>query len=87
MFEKNIIKMRLIGEKCELLYAGKQFIGEIKTETKNTWQILTAQGLKTIPKNQSTLQIIINNQKYSINGNRMKGRHEDRIKQRMKRKW
>ncbi len=85
--EKEIFKIRLIGLSCEIIYEGKEFTGQIQKETKNTWQIKTKEGLKTIPKENSLLQVTINNQKYEINGSRMKGRHEDRIKQRMKRKW
>jgi RNase P/RNase MRP subunit p29 len=79
--------MRLIGQKCTIEYAGKTFSGVIKNETKNTWQLTTRSGQKIIPKNQSKLIITVEEAKYEINGNRMKGRHEDRIKSRMKRKW
>jgi len=85
--EKNILKIRLIGQPCEIIYTGRTFLGEIKNETKNTWQIMTKRGLKTIPKHESKIRIKLNNQKYEIDGNRLKGRHEDRIKSRMKRKW
>jgi RNase P/RNase MRP subunit p29 len=85
--EKRISKIRLIGRNCEIMYKGKEFTGQIQKETKNTWQIKTKNGLKTIPKNNTTLYLTLNNEKYEINGSRMKGRHEDRIKQRMKRKW
>jgi RNase P/RNase MRP subunit p29 len=85
--ESNILKIRLIGEHCKVKYIDKIFTGIIKNESKNTWQIMTTNGLKIIPKKNSILQIEFNEQIYEINGNRMKGRHEDRIKQRMKRKW
>jgi len=85
--EKNLLKIRLIGQNCEIIYSGKEFTGQIRIETKNTWQIQTNSGLKIIPKDCSTLRLTINNHKYEINGSRMKGRHEDRIKHRMKRKW
>lgn len=79
--------MRLIGQQCQINYAGKMFSGQIRNETKNTWQLLTNKGLKIIPKNQSVLRIEINNQLYEINGQQLKGRHEDRIKRRIRRKW
>lgn len=85
--EKSLLKIRLINRKCEIIYAGKKFSGQIRNETRNTWQIMTKGGLKTIPKDQSILRIVINNQAYEINGIYMKGRHEDRIKRREKRKW
>ncbi|UCE12231.1 MAG: ribonuclease P protein subunit [Candidatus Heimdallarchaeota archaeon] len=83
----NITKIRLIGQQCQINYAGKKFSGQISNETKNTWQILTINGLRTIPKNQSVITIEINNQLYEINGQQLKGRHEDRIKRRIRRKW
>ncbi len=85
--EKNILKMRLIGQECEINYARKIFSGCIRNETRNTLKIMTKEGLKIIPKDQSTLRITINNQLYEINGTQMRGRHEDRIKRRRKRKW
>ncbi len=85
--ERNILKIRLIGQQCEINYAGKLFSGKIRNETKNTWQIMTIKGLKIIPKDQSLLRIAINNQVYEINGIQMKGRYEDRIKRMRKRKW
>ncbi|MHA2226614.1 MAG: ribonuclease P protein subunit [Candidatus Hodarchaeales archaeon] len=85
--EKNLLRIRMICQNCEVEYSGQVFVGWIKKETRNTWQIVTENGQKTIPKLQSHLYITINNRKYKINGRRMKGRHEDRIKHRRKRKW
>ncbi|MFX0014707.1 MAG: ribonuclease P protein subunit [Promethearchaeota archaeon] len=87
LIERNIQKIRLIGRHCEINYTGKLFIGMIRNETKNTWEIMTEKGPKTIPKDQSKLRIVINNQLYEINGDQMKGRQEDRIKRMRKRKW
>ena len=85
--EKNLLKIRVIGRQCDIRYAGKIFSGKIENETKNTWKIRTATGLKMIPKDHAKLQITLNNHQYEINGNQMKGRHEDRIKRRRKRQW
>lgn len=85
--ERNILKIRLIGQQCEINYAGKLFSGWIRNETKNTWQIMTQKGPKIIPKDQSILRISINEQLYEINGIQLKGRYEDRIKRMRKRKW
>lgn len=85
--EKNILRIRLIGRHGEFIYSGKTFSGMIKYETRNTWKIDTSEGQKIIPKDQSVLRIIINNQTYEINGSQMKGRHEDRMKRMRKRKW
>lgn len=85
--EKSLLKIRLIGRQCWIRYSGIIFSGKIMNETKNTFEILTKTGQKTIPKNNSTLQIKILDKLYEIDGNKLKGRHEDRIKVRMKRKW
>ena len=66
---------------------GKTFSGYLNNETKNTFQIITKSGLKILPKDQARVQIEINNQLITIEGTQLKGRHEDRIKRRMKRKW
>ncbi len=85
--EKSLLKIRVIGRQCEIKYAEKIFSGRIENETRHTWKIRTLNGLKMIPKDHAKLQITINNHNYEINGNQMKGRHEDRIKRRRKRKW
>jgi RNase P/RNase MRP subunit p29 len=85
--ERNLLRIRLINRQCEIEYSGKVFSGQIRNETKNTWEIMTKLGPRIIPKDQAKLRITINNQSYEINGNQMKGRHEDRIKRMRKRKW
>ena len=85
--ERNLLRIRLISRQCEIEYSGNVFSGQIRNETKNTLEIMTTAGPKTIPKDQAILRITINNQSYEINGNQMKGRHEDRIKRMRKRKW
>lgn len=85
--ERNLLRIRLINRHCEIEYSGKVFSGQIRNETKHTWEIMTTTGPKMIPKDQAKLRITINNQSYEINGNQMKGRHEDRIKRMRKRKW
>ena len=85
--ENNILKIRLIGVNCTIIYLGKEFTGQIIDETKNTLKIQTSKSVKIIPKENSSLIILINENKYKIDGKYLKGRHEDRIKHRMKRKW
>ena len=85
--ERNLLKLRVIGRICEVEYSNHLFKGEIIEETKNTWKIRTSTGTKTLPKLESKIKINLNNQTYQINGNQLIGRHEDRIKRRMKRKW
>jgi RNase P/RNase MRP subunit p29 len=85
--ERNLLRIRLINRQCEIEYSGNVFSGQIRNETKNTWEIMTTTGSKTIPKDQAKLRITINDQSYEINGNQMKGRHENRIKRMRKRKW
>jgi RNase P/RNase MRP subunit p29 len=85
--ERNLLRIRLINRQCEIEYSEKVFSGQIRNETKNTWEIMTELGSRIIPKDQAKLRITINNQSYEINGKQMKGRHEDRIKRMRKRKW
>lgn len=84
---KNITKLQLIGKEIQVICYGKTFSGYVNNETKNTIQLITKSGLKIIPKDQASVQIKINNQLITIKGTQLKGRHEDRIKHRMKRKW
>ena len=84
---KNITKLQLIGKEINVKCYGKNFTGYVNNETKNTIQLITKSGLKTLPKDQASVQIKINNQLITIKGTQLKGRHEDRIKHRMKRKW
>jgi RNase P/RNase MRP subunit p29 len=84
---KNITKIQLIGKEIQVKCYGKTFSGYVNNETKNTLQIITKSGLKILPKDQANVQIKINNQLITIKGTQLKGRHEDRIKHRMKRKW
>ncbi|MHA2107009.1 MAG: ribonuclease P protein subunit [Candidatus Hodarchaeales archaeon] len=84
---KNITKLRLIGIHAQITCYGNMYMGEIINETKNTIEIRTPRGIKLIPKDQAIIQIQINDQLINIHGNQLKGRHEDRIKHRMKRKW
>jgi RNase P/RNase MRP subunit p29 len=77
----------LIGIQAQVTCYGNTYTGEIINETKNTIEIRTIKGDKTIPKDQAIIQTQINDHKININGNQLKGRHEDRIKHRMKRKW
>jgi RNase P/RNase MRP subunit p29 len=77
----------LIGISAQITCYGNTYTGEIITETKNTIKIKTRNGIRTIPKDQAIIQIQINDQKFNIDGKQLKGRHEDRIKHRMKRKW
>ena len=83
----SIAKIRLIGRRCEISYAGQTFTGVIWKETKHTWELKNSQGIKTLPKEQSTLRITHNDHTYEIAGKVMKGRHEDRIKTWLKRQW
>ncbi|MCK5342877.1 MAG: ribonuclease P protein subunit [Candidatus Heimdallarchaeota archaeon] len=77
----------MIGIQSQITCYGKTYTGEILNESKNTIRISTKKGVKIIPKDQAIIQIQINDQKINIHGNQLKGRHEDRIKHRMKRKW
>jgi RNase P/RNase MRP subunit p29 len=86
-YHRNYTKIQLIGMKTKITWDEKTFTGLIINETKNTIQIKTDLGVKVIPKAHAKFTINHNNQTIQLDGNQLKGRHEDRIKHRMKRKW
>ena len=81
------LKQNLIDIQCEIQYNGRIFNGVIEQETKNTLQIKTGNGIKVIPKQSSILIIDNNDYRYQIQGYKLVGRQEDRIKRKTKRKW
>lgn len=54
--------------------------GKIIDETKFTFKIKTQYGIKKIIKNQVKMLIKINNNKIEIDGNKLIGRAEERLK-------
>ena len=77
----------MIGRETKIYWNKKYFTGKIINETKNTIEIDTQSGIKVIPKEKALVNLNYNSQMIQIDGTQLKGRHEDRIKHRMKRKW
>ncbi len=83
---KNIVKHELIGLECEITSAtdptlvGKK--GTIVDETMNTLVIAERSGEKRIPKGNVTLLLKSNKEEVVIQGKRLIGRPEDRVKNR-----
>ena len=86
-FRRNFTKIRLIGREAKIYWNKNLFTGKIINETKNTIEIDSQSGVKVIPKEQASVNITYHDQIIQIDGTQLKGRHEDRIKHRMKRKW
>jgi RNase P/RNase MRP subunit p29 len=66
----------LIGKKAEIHYNSHNFKGMIVNETKNTIQIKTQQGIKTLLKQASIIKI--NNK--TVKGKDIIIRPQDRLK-------
>jgi len=83
---RDIVKHELIGLKCEVTSAtdptlvGKK--GIIVDETMNTLVIAERVGEKRLPKGNITLMLKINKEEVIIQGKRLIGRPEDRVKNR-----
>ncbi len=90
MNPKELEKHELIGLICEVIKAKNKDIiglrGKIIDETKNTLKILCKNKIKTILKNQITLNIKIGNKTIQIQGEKLLKRPEERIKNERKNK-
>jgi ribonuclease P protein subunit POP4 len=81
---RDIVKHELIGLECEIVSAtdptlvGKR--GTIVDETMNTLLIATPKGEKRIPKKIVVLKLKLNKEEVLIQGKRLIGRPEDRVK-------
>jgi ribonuclease P protein subunit POP4 len=77
----NPARIALVGEMLEVMDSGNPSLvglkGEIIDETKNTIKIQTNKTIKTIPKDQVTIKV----KNKPIDGKRISGRIETRIKQ------
>ena len=81
---KNLVKHELIGLNIEIIDSKnptlKGVSGKIIDETKSTIKIKSEKGTKVIIKDQIKMLITINNQKIEIDGSKLVGRLEDRLK-------
>jgi ribonuclease P protein subunit POP4 len=81
---KNILIHELIGLDCKISCStdkNKEKIkGKIIDETKNTIKIKTIKGRKILPKKEIEIELKLNEKKIKIQGKKIIGRSEDRIK-------
>ncbi len=88
MHLKNIVRAELIGKTVKVHDAKnpsiKDMEGKIVDETKHTLKIQTKNGTKTIMKNQVVLDIKHDKHTIRIQGEKITGRSEERIKKKVK---
>ncbi len=81
---KDLVKRELIGTYIEITDSKnptlKGLKGKIINETKNIFTIKTEKGEKKLIKNQIKMLIKENNKKIEIEGSKLVGRLEDRLK-------
>ena len=84
----DIIKGEYIGRIVEVsynnVYIDNQIEGLIVDETKNTFKILTKEGMKTYIKENIILQDKYNDELNQVNGKLLIGKPEDRLKKKNK---
>jgi ribonuclease P protein subunit POP4 len=81
---KDILKHELIGLECEIVLASDPTLvgkkGVIVDETMRTLLLDTFEGEKRIPKKIAVIKVNINKEEVIIQGKRLIGRPEDRVK-------
>jgi ribonuclease P protein subunit POP4 len=81
---KNLVKHELIGLYIEVINSKnptlKGVSGKIIDETKSTIKIKSQKGTKIIIKDQIKMLITIDNKKIEIDGSKLVGKIEDRLK-------
>ena len=81
---KNLIRHELVGLEVEVVNAKSVnqvgIKGNIVEETRNTLVVNTANGEKTVLKNNVTLRFTLENQMVDVDGERLVGKPEERIK-------
>lgn len=87
---KNILNHELIGLEVKIVSSKNPLLNNLKGiiigETKNTLIILSNNKKKIIPKNVCTFQFKLKNEIVEIDGEKIVGRPEERLKRRF-RKW
>jgi ribonuclease P protein subunit POP4 len=81
---ENVHRHELIGLQAKIKQSTEpsrnKIKGKITNETKNTITIQTTNGEKKIPKNETTFEIKIGNQKKILKGKKINAKPCDRIK-------
>ncbi len=81
---ENILMHELIGLDCSIIDSTdenkKGISGKIIDETKNTIKIKTKNGEKILPKKEVILELKLGKEKIIVEGKKIIGRSEDRVK-------
>ncbi|MBN2127033.1 MAG: ribonuclease P protein subunit [Candidatus Diapherotrites archaeon] len=81
---ENILMHEFTGIECKVIQSTdknkKKIKGKIIKETKNTIIMETNEGKKIIPKKEVELEFKLNEEKVKVNGKKIIGKSEDRIK-------
>lgn len=83
--KENLLQHELIGLQAKIIESSEETLenreGIIVNETRNTLTLKEKNKLKTIPKSQVKLSIILpNKEKVNINGKKLIARPADRVK-------
>ncbi len=87
---KNLPRHELIGLEVEVVEStgNRQGIkGKVVNETESTLVVETDEGEKTVPKEESHLQFMVDDLKVRVNGRLLEGKPEERIGKRFPGKW
>ena len=80
----HLLNHELIGLETQIVDSTNKSIvglaGKIIDETKSMFTLETKSGTKIIPKQHSTWRFKVNDQSYTLDGNAISKRPEDRIK-------
>ena len=80
----HLLNHELIGLETQIVDSTNKSIvglaGKIIDETKSMFTLETKSGTKIIPKQHSTWRFTVNDQSYTLDGNAISKRPEDRIK-------
>ena len=87
----DIIKGEYIGRTLEVsfnnTYVDKQIEGLVVDETKNTFKLLTINGMKTFLKKNIILKDKYTDESYKVEGKVLIGKPEERLKKKKRRMW
>ena len=76
--QRPVVQSELIGLRVRV--CGKKIEGKIIDETKNMFIVECEEGMKKTIKNSNEFEFELNNQKLKVEGNKLVGRPEERIK-------
>lgn len=87
----NFLKDELIGLNVDIIRCTNPYVQNIKgvvvDETKNTLIIKQDKANKVVNKENTILKFELKGKSIKVNGSKLIGRPEDRVKEKRKRKW